>query len=227
VLSGSEETVACRFSTTSSRFWLICGRTIFNTSCRGKWNGGGNGGRHRILSVIVVNPLLDIVTCCPARNPGAVGEDYSVAHWISFVEAMSDVVRCSRAVPDHAGASVEMAFLLRARTGRTWNGGSGIILQRRSILLRGQSVLLRWGGVLSWKGSILLRRGGILLGLWSSLCILIDGAGEHALHPSKGVLEYGRHVLRFDYNSSWQRCTESRENGKDGRDTGLCDGTNR
>jgi hypothetical protein len=27
VLLGSVETVACRFSTTSSRFWLMCGRT--------------------------------------------------------------------------------------------------------------------------------------------------------------------------------------------------------
>jgi hypothetical protein len=108
---------------------------IFDTGCRGEWNGGGNGGGQGILSVIVVNLLLDLVTCRPAWNPCAVGEDYSVAHWISFAEAMSNVVRCSRAVPDHAGASIRMAFLLRARTGRTWDGGSGIILRRQSILL--------------------------------------------------------------------------------------------
>jgi hypothetical protein len=67
-------------------------------------------GGHGILSVIVINPLLDIVTCHPARNPGAVGGDYPVARWISFAEVASDVVHCSQAVPDHSGASVEMAF---------------------------------------------------------------------------------------------------------------------
>jgi hypothetical protein len=49
------------------------------------------------------------------RNPAIVGEDDSIVSRILFAEATSNVVRCSWAVPDHAGASIEMASLLRAR----------------------------------------------------------------------------------------------------------------
>jgi hypothetical protein len=53
-------------------------------------------------------------------------------------------------------AAVEMAFLLGARTGGTWDGGSGVALWQRSILLR------RWS-VLSQQRSVLLRRRSVLL----------------------------------------------------------------
>jgi hypothetical protein len=108
---------------------------------------------------------------------------------------------------------VKMAFLLWARACGTGDGRGGITSRQQSILLQ------RWG--------VLLQRQGILSGLRGSLCVLIDGAGEHARHSSEGVLEYGCHVLHFDYNGSWQQCTESRGNSENGRDVGLCDRANR
>jgi hypothetical protein len=57
--------------------------------------------------------------------------------------------------------------------------------------------------------------------------ILVDGTGKHVLHPLEGVLEYGCHVLHFDYDSGGQRCAEDRRNSKDGWDMSLCNCTNR
>jgi hypothetical protein len=52
VLSGSAETAACKYSTTSNRFWLIC---VFDTGSRGEWNGEwSGGGRDGILSIVVI-----------------------------------------------------------------------------------------------------------------------------------------------------------------------------
>jgi hypothetical protein len=66
---------------------------IFDTGGRGKWNGSGSGGgRDGILSIIVNQLFLDIITCSPARNPAIVGEDNLIVCQIPFAEAMVDVV---------------------------------------------------------------------------------------------------------------------------------------
>jgi hypothetical protein len=56
------------------------------------------------------------------------------------------------------------------------------------------------------------------------VCVLVDDASEHVLHPPQRVLKDGCCVLCFDYGSDWRRSTEGRGNGEDGGDTGLCNG---
>jgi hypothetical protein len=55
--------------------------------------------------------MLLLITCCPLWDPDIVGKDYPVGCWISFAEAVVDVVHCSWAVPDHPGTSIEMTLL--------------------------------------------------------------------------------------------------------------------
>jgi hypothetical protein len=157
------------------------------------------------------------------RNPDIVGEDYPVVCWIPFAEAMVDVVHCSWAVPDHLRISIKMPFLLWSGACGAGDSGGGITLWRwcRILLWWRGRILLGQGRILLGQGRILLGQGRILL-QWGiscrgfSMCILVDGAGEHVLHPLQSVLEYGCCVLCFDYDSGWQWCTDGRGNGKDG-----------
>jgi hypothetical protein len=132
VLSGSVETAACKFSTTSSKFWLIYGRTSLILVVGASGMVMGAAGQDSVY-----NNHLDIVTRNPAWNPAIVGEDLIVSQ-ILFAEAMSNVVHCSWAVPDYPRASIEMTFLFWARACGTWDGRSSIILQGWSVLLRGR-----------------------------------------------------------------------------------------
>jgi hypothetical protein len=126
---------------------------------------------------------------------------------MSPYKAAVDVVRCDWAVPDHPRTSVEMAFLLWARACRGGDGRSGVTLRQWDGILVGQGSILLWWGV---------GCGG------SSVHILVDDAGEHVLHLLHRILKYGGRVFCFD--GGWWLCTEGRQDGKDGRDAGLCNG---
>jgi hypothetical protein len=124
---------------------------VFDTGSRGKWNNDRSSGGYRILSVMVVNLLLDIITCSPAWNPTIVGKDDPIVCQISFADAMIDVVCCAWAVPNHPRSSIKIAFLLWTRACGTGDGRSSI-------------ALWWWGEILLWqRGRILGVRGGILL----------------------------------------------------------------
>jgi hypothetical protein len=197
-------------------------RDVFDTGSRGEWNGDRSGsGRDGILSVIVIQAFLDIITRSPTWNPVIVGEDNPIVSRIPFAEAVVDVVRCAWAIPDHPRTPVEMAFLFWVRACRGGDGRSGIALWWRG------GILLQWrGGILAGRGGILLWRGDVLL-RWgvgcggSSMCILVDDASEYVLHLPQGILKYRYRVLRFDYNGGWWWCTEGRGNGEDGGDASL------
>jgi hypothetical protein len=91
----------------------------------------------------------------------------------------------------------------------------------------GGILLWRWGGILAWWGGVLLWRGSVLL-RWgvgcgsSSVCVLVDDAGEYGLHLPQRILKYRCRVLCFDYCGDWRQSTEGRGNGEDDGDTGLC-----
>jgi hypothetical protein len=90
------------------------------------------------------------------------------------------------------------------------------------ITLQWWHEILLWqrGRILSGQGSILLQWGIGCRGF--SVCILVAGASKHVLHPPQSVLEYGYHVLCFDYDNGWWRCTDGRGNSEDSGDVGLC-----
>jgi hypothetical protein len=120
-----------------------------------------------------------------------------------------------------------MALLFWVQACGGGDSGSGVALRQQGGIL-----LWQRGGILAGRGGILLRRSSILL-WWgvgcggSSMHILIDDAGKHVLYPLQRVLKDRCCVFRFDYDGGWQQCTEGRWDGKDGRDTSLCNGTDR
>jgi hypothetical protein len=91
------------------------------------------------LSVVVIKSLLYVITCCPSWDPYVVGKNYSVGCWISFAEAMFDVV-CH---PWDLRASVKMAFLFQSGTcGAGDSGGIITLWQQGGILLQQQCRVL-------------------------------------------------------------------------------------